>query len=48
MISVNTCGSSLPRAKVIEEKQRLRAEHGDVVHAMIHEVGANGVVLDPW
>ena len=31
-------------AEVIEEKQRLGAQHGDVVDAMIHEVGADGVV----
>ena len=35
----------LAGAEIIEEKQRLRAEHGDVVHAMVHEVRADGVVL---
>ena len=35
----------LAGAEVIEEKQRLRAEHGDVVHAMVHEVRADSVVL---
>jgi hypothetical protein len=32
------------RAEIIEEEQRLRAEHGDVVDAMVHEVRADGVV----
>lgn len=35
----------LAGAEIIEEEQRFRAEHGDVVHAMIHEVRADGVVL---
>ena len=35
----------LAGAEVIEEEQRLRAEHGDVVDAMVHEVRADGVVL---
>ena len=34
----------LAGADVIEEKQRLRADHGDVVHAMVDEVLADGVV----
>ncbi len=33
------------RAEIIEEEQRLRAEHRDIVHAMVHEVCADGVVL---
>ena len=32
-------------ADVIEKKKRPRAEHRDVVHAMIHEIGADGVVF---
>ena len=32
------------RAEIIEEKQRLRAQHRDVVHAMVHEIRADGVV----
>ena len=32
-------------AQVIEEKQRLGPEDGDVVDAMVHEVGADGVVF---
>ena len=35
----------LARAEIIEEEQRFRAEHRDVVHAMVHEVRADGVVL---
>ena len=35
----------LAGAEIIEEEQRLRAEHGDVVHTMVHEVRADGVVL---
>jgi hypothetical protein len=31
-------------AEVIEEEQRLGAQHGDVIDAMVHEVGADGVV----
>ena len=34
----------LAGAEVIEEEQRLRAQHGDVVHAMVDEVRADGVV----
>jgi hypothetical protein len=34
----------LARAEIIEKEQRFRAEHGDVVDAMVHEVGADGVV----
>ena len=33
------------RAEVIEEEERLGAQHGDVVDAMVHEVRADGVVL---
>ena len=32
-------------AEVIEEKEGFSAEHGDVVDAMVDEVGADGVVL---
>ena len=32
-------------AKIIEEEQRFRAQHGDVIDAMVHEVRADGVVL---
>ena len=32
------------RAEIIEEKQRLRAQHRDVVHAMVHQIRADGVV----
>ena len=32
------------RADVIEKKKRARAENGNVVHAMIHKIGADGVV----
>ena len=35
----------LARAEIIEEEQRLRAQHRDVVHAMVHEIRADGVVL---
>ena len=35
----------LAGAEVIEEEQRFRAEHGDVVDAMVHEIRADGVVL---
>ena len=34
----------LARAEIIEKEQRFRAEHGDVVDAMVHEIGADGVV----
>ena len=34
----------LGSAEVIEEEQRLGAEHGDVVHAMIDQILADGVV----
>ena len=34
----------LARAEIIKEKQRLGAQHGDVVDAMVHEVRADGVV----
>src|SRR5438132_12506712 len=30
---------------VIEKKKRPRAEHGDVVHAVIHQIGADGVMF---
>ena len=33
-----------PGAKVIEEEQRFRAEHRDVVHAMVDQVLPDGVV----
>ena len=32
-------------ADVIEEEKRTRAEHCDVVDAMVHQIGADGVVL---
>ena len=32
------------RADVIEKEERPRAEDGDVVDAMVHEIGADGVV----
>ncbi len=35
----------LAGAEIIEEEQRLRAQHRDVVHAMVHEVRADGVML---
>jgi hypothetical protein len=34
----------LARAKVIEKKERLRSQHGDVIDTMIDQVLANGVV----
>ncbi len=33
------------RAEIVEEEKRLRAEHGNVIDAMVHEVRADGVVL---
>ena len=33
------------RADVIEKKKRPRAEDGDVVDTMIHQIGADGVVF---
>ena len=32
------------RADVVEEKKWARAQDGDVVHAMVHEIGPDGVV----
>ena len=37
--------SAQARAEVIEEEERLCAEHGDVVDAMVHEVRADGVMF---
>ncbi len=37
-------GLELFRADVIEKKQRPRAEHGDVVDAVVDQIGADGVV----
>ena len=34
-----------PRAEIIQEEQRFRAQHRDVIHAMVHQVRANRVVL---
>jgi len=34
----------LTRGQIIHEKQRRGALHGDVVHAMIHQIGADGRV----
>ena len=44
MMSVNTLRLELARAEVIEEEERLGAEHGDVVDAMVDQVLADGVV----
>ena len=38
-------GSSRFAADVIEEEQRTRADHGDVIDAMIHEILPDRVVL---
>jgi len=35
----------LARAQVIQEEQRLRAQHRDVVDAMVHQIRTNGVML---
>ena len=32
-------------AEIIEEEQWLRTEHRDVIHAMVHEIRADGVML---
>src|SRR6202012_5917446 len=32
-------------AEIIEKEQRFRAEHSDVVHAMVHEICADSVML---
>ena len=37
-------GFQLAGAEIIEEKQRLRTQHRDVIHAMVHQVRANGVM----
>ena len=37
-------GSQFSSRQVIHKKQRRRALHGDVVHAMVHQVGADGGV----
>jgi hypothetical protein len=34
----------LAGGEVVHKKQRRRTLHGDVVHAVIHQVGADGVV----
>jgi hypothetical protein len=38
-------GLEFAGAEVIEEEERFRAEHGDVVNAMVHEVRTDSVVL---
>ena len=41
---VKTRGPQLARADVIQKEKRLRAQHGDVVDAMIDKILADGVV----
>ena len=37
-------GRQAPRREVIEEEERRRTLHEDVVHAVVHEIGTDGVV----